>query len=90
MGEAIWPQTLAAWGPLLLLGLGVHIAGQGGLAFGFGRVPAGPASIIILIQPLVSAIAGWVMFGEALVPLQWLGAALVLAGAWLTRRGSET
>lgn len=90
MGEDIWPQTLAAWGPLLLLGLGVHIAGQGGLAFGLGRVPAGLASIIILIQPMVAALAGWLIFDEAMVPIQIFGAALVLAGAWLARRSAQT
>lgn len=85
-GEDLLPATAAGWIPLLLLGLGVHVFGQGGLAFGLGRVPAALASVVILIQSVVAAIAGWLMFGETLVPIQFLGAALVLAGVWMARR----
>ena len=88
-GEALWPQSSYAWTILLLLGVGVHVAGQGGMAFGFGRVPAGPASILILFQPLVAAAAGWVLFGETMVAIQFLGAGAVLAGAWLSRRAAR-
>ena len=67
MGESLMPPSGLEWLILIGLALGVQIGGQGSVAFGLGRVPAPVASIIILIQPVVSAIAGWVMFGEALV-----------------------
>ncbi len=85
-GEQLVPATLAGWVPLLLLGLVVHVGGQGGIAFGLGRTPAALATLVILIQPVVAAAAGWVLFNEALVPIQWLGAALVLAGVYAAQR----
>lgn len=86
MGETLLPQTLWGWAPLVALGVVVHAGGQGGIAFGLGRTPAALATLIILIQPVVAAAAGWVIFAEALVPLQWLGAALVLAGVYAAQR----
>ena len=85
-GEVLTPATMAGWLPLLALAMIVHIGGQGGIAFGLGRTPAVLASLIILVQPVVAAAAGWVLFGEALVPIQWLGAALVLAGVYAAQR----
>ncbi len=85
-GETVLPPTALGWLPLLALGIIVHAFGQGGIAFGLGRTPAALATLIILIQPVVAACAGWVLFNEALVPIQWLGAALVLAGVYAAQR----
>lgn len=86
VGETLLPQTLWGWTPLIALGVVVHAGGQGGIAFGLGRTPAALATLIILIQPVVAAAAGWIIFAEALVPMQWLGAALVLAGVYAAQR----
>ncbi|MGX6648499.1 DMT family transporter [Maricaulaceae bacterium MS644] len=85
-GEALAPSSLSGWAPLIALGLIVHCAGQGGVAFGLGRTPAALASLIILVQPVVAAAAGWWLFAEALVPVQWAGAALVLLGVYAAQR----
>lgn len=85
-GEPVLPSTALGWLPLLALGIIVHAGGQGGIAFGLGRTPAALATLIILIQPVVAACAGWILFDEALVPIQWLGAALVLAGVYAAQR----
>lgn len=85
-GEPVLPATALGWAPLLALGFIVHAGGQGGVAFGLGRTPAALATLIILIQPVVAACAGWILFDEALVPIQWLGAALVLAGVYAAQR----
>jgi len=89
-GETILPGSLTDWLVLIGLAVGVQIVGQGGVAFGLGRVPAPVASIIILIQPVVASIAGWLMFGEAFAPIQYAGAALVLTGVWWVQRKSRT
>jgi len=85
-GETLLPGSMTDWLVLLGLAVGVQIIGQGGVAFGLGRVAAPVASIIILIQPVVASIAAWAMFGEAFVPIQYAGAALVLAGVWWVQR----
>ncbi|MEO1039852.1 MAG: EamA family transporter [Pseudomonadota bacterium] len=86
--EPFLPQSAAGWLPLLALGLIVHIGGQGGLAFGLGRVPAALAALIILIQPVVAATLGWFLFGESLIAVQIFGAGLVLVGVYAAQRTS--
>lgn len=86
MGESLLPPSGTEWLILAVLAVGIQIGGQGGVAFGLGRVPAPVASIVILVQPVISAIAGWVMFGEALIAIQIFGAGLVLTGVWLAQR----
>jgi drug/metabolite transporter (DMT)-like permease len=85
-GETILPGSMLDWTVLLGLAIGVQIVGQGSVTFGLGRVPAPVASIIILIQPVIGSIAGWWMFGETFAPIQYIGAALVLAGVWWVQR----
>lgn len=93
-GEPFVPATgfpgplaaLAAFWPLLVLGLVSHAGGQGLLAFGLGRVPVALASVLILIQPVMAGLAGWSILGEALGPVQLAGGALVLSGVWLARK----
>ncbi len=84
--EPLLPPEPAGWLPLLALALIVHVGGQGGVAYGLGHTPAALATLIILIQPVVSALVGWMMFGEAFTPLQWIGAAFVLIGVYAAQR----
>ena len=81
-GEDLLPATAEGWVPLILLGVVVHGLGQGAIMFGLGRVPAPVAALLILIQPVVAAIAGWVIFDEALSTIQIAGAGIILAGLY--------
>ena len=74
------------WWPLVILGLVAHVGGQGLLAVGFGMVPTHIASVLILWQPVLVALLGWVILSEALTPIQLAGGALVLVGVWLAKR----
>ena len=74
------------WWPLVILGLVAHVGGQGLLAVGFGMVPTHIASVLILWQPVLVALLGWVILSEALTPIQLAGGALVLIGVWLAKR----
>lgn len=85
MGEDIIPASGAGW--LACLGLAVvHVAGQGSIAWALGRLPASIASVVVLAQPVVAAVAGWILFHEALTPLQMAGGALTLAGVVIAQR----
>jgi drug/metabolite transporter (DMT)-like permease len=79
----IW---VSAWWPLLVLGLVAHVGGQGLLAVGFGMVPTHVASVLVLWQPVLAAILGWLLLSEALSPVQLLGGGFVLVGVWLAKR----
>lgn len=88
-GEQLLPSTAYGWGVLITLGLVAHVFGQGLVAFGMREAPVGLASILLLTQPLVATIAAWVIFGEAMGPIEAAGAGLVLTGlliASLARR----
>jgi drug/metabolite transporter (DMT)-like permease len=84
--EAFLPARLTGWLPLLGLGLFSHIAGQGGLAYALGRLPAAFSALVILVQPIVAAALAWMLFGEALGSAQLAGGALVIAGIVLAQR----
>lgn len=89
IGEHLLPSTAYGWGVLIALGFVAHVFGQGLVAFGMREAPVGLASILVLTQPLVATIAAWVIFSEAMGPVETAGAGLILAGlaiASLARR----
>lgn len=89
-GEVFFPPpSLTAWGVLVVFGLVVQLGGQGLLAFALGRVDATLASVVILLQPVLAALLGWILFQEAMAALQLAGGAAILVGIWLARRGSN-
>lgn len=85
LGESVIPASLAGWGACLGLAL-VHVAGQGGVAWSLGRLPASVTAVVVLIQPVVAGILGWVIFEEAMTAIQMTGGALVLAGVVMAQR----
>ena len=70
---------------LLAMGVVSHAGGQGLLSVALGRLPATFSSLVIFLEALVAAIAGWVVLGERLTLVQILGGALILFGIWIAR-----
>jgi drug/metabolite transporter (DMT)-like permease len=73
---------------LVGLALVTQILGQGLIAYAFAHLPASISSVSLLIQPVMAALYAWILFQEAVSPAQFLGAAIVLAGIWVAKRGS--
>ena len=71
-----WPAHL--W--LGLLALISQVIGWLLIAPALPRLPALETSIVLLVQPVFALVWGVLFFAERLSPVQWLGAALVLAG----------
>jgi drug/metabolite transporter (DMT)-like permease len=66
------------------------VLGQGLLVYGIGHVPPLVVGLALLTQPAISGLVGWVVYGETLGPLDWLGAAAIGAAlvlVQLPRRG---
>jgi len=84
MDEPLWPTTALGWFACIGLGF-VHVAGQGSIAWALGRLPTAITSLVVLIQPVIAALLGWVLFAEAIGPWQILGAALTLSGVVLAQ-----
>jgi drug/metabolite transporter (DMT)-like permease len=78
-----WPND---WRPVLALALSSQLVGQGLMVFASGRLPAFIVGLGLLVQPLVSAAAGWLFFGEALGPVELAGAAMIAVALVLIRR----
>jgi drug/metabolite transporter (DMT)-like permease len=85
-GEAILPRTAENWAVVLTLGLVAHVFGQGLVAYGMRTAPVGLASILLLIQPVVAAIAAWFIFDETFTPVEMAGALMVLLGLAVASR----
>jgi drug/metabolite transporter (DMT)-like permease len=50
------------------------------------RLPAAFSSVTLLVQPVVTTIAGWALLGERLGLRQLLGGLVVMAGIVLAQR----
>ena len=89
LGEQILPATRAGWAACVGLGV-VHVAGQGSIAWALGRLSAATASVTVLVQPIVVAMLGWLLFGELLSGRQTMGATVAVSGVvlaqWASRR----
>lgn len=88
LGEDMIPATAAGWAACIGMGL-MHVTGQGGVAWALGRLPASVTAVTILIQPIVAAGLGWMVFGETLSPIQALGGVLVLVAIVLAQWSSR-
>jgi drug/metabolite transporter (DMT)-like permease len=86
--QPMLPAAMAGWWVLIGLAIVSQILGQGLIAYAFAHLPASLSSVSLLIQPVMAAIFAWIIFGEAIGPVQFVGGAVVLAGIWLARRGS--
>jgi drug/metabolite transporter (DMT)-like permease len=83
LGGPVSAFQLAA--ALIAMGVVSHAGGQGLLSIALGRLPATFSSLVIFLEAVVAALAGWVVLGEPLTLVQGLGGALILFGIWIAR-----
>jgi drug/metabolite transporter (DMT)-like permease len=88
-GESLVATSFYGWAVLLGLALVSHAGGQSLIAYAFAYLPASFSSVALLLQPAVAAVLAWLLFGEALGPLQALGGVVILAGLVIARRASQ-
>lgn len=91
--RASWPVGARAWLHIGISGLLVHGIYLGGVFVAIGQgLPAGVASLVVGVQPLLTAVgAGWLL-GTAVSARQWVGLVLGFAGVALVvadRLGAE-
>lgn len=81
-GEQIIPTN---WVPLLILALSSQVLGQGFLTYALPHFSPLIIGLALLLQPALSALAGWIAFEEAMTPLDYVGGAMVMAALVLVR-----
>jgi drug/metabolite transporter (DMT)-like permease len=86
--KAPWPKTKQQWFHIAVSGLLVHAIYLGGVFSAIAKgFPAGLASLVVGLQPLLTAfIAGWLL-KETIVKRQWFGLVLGLVGIALVLSG---
>jgi drug/metabolite transporter (DMT)-like permease len=82
--EQILPVTAVGWAACIGLGA-MHVVGQGSIAWALGRLPAEVASVVVLVQPVVAAVLGWLVFNELFGTWQAVGGAVALSGVVLAQ-----
>ena len=82
LGEQIVP---ADWTFVLILALSSQVIGQGLLVYAIGSLSPLVVGLTLLTQPAISALVGWLAYGEALSPMDWVGAAAIAAALVLVR-----
>jgi drug/metabolite transporter (DMT)-like permease len=82
--RAPWPESPQAWFHIGVAGLLLHGIYLGGVFIAISKgLPAGVTSLVVGLQPLLTAAgAGWLL-GEVVLKRQWLGLLLGLLGVGL-------
>lgn len=82
--RSAWPRSRRAYRDTAIAGLLLHAGYLGGVFIAIDHgMPAGLSSIIISLQPILTAVLAQSMLGEGITRRQWLGLALGFAGVGL-------
>jgi drug/metabolite transporter (DMT)-like permease len=82
LGEQIIPQD---WTWVLMLAIGSQVVGQGLLVYAIGSLSPLIVGLTLLTQPALSALIGWLTYGEKLRPFDWFGALAIGVALVLVR-----
>jgi drug/metabolite transporter (DMT)-like permease len=90
LGEQIVPHN---WTFVIILAISSQVLGQGLLVYALGGLSPLVVGLTLLTQPAISALVGWLAYGETLSPFDWVGAIIIGAALVLVRlpeRGLRT
>lgn len=82
LGERIVPGD---WTPVAVLALSSQVVGQGLLIYAIVWFTPLVVGLTLLVQPVVAALVGWLLFGELLTPIDWIGALAIAVALVLIR-----
>lgn len=82
LGERIVP---ADWTFVVVLAISSQVLGQGLLVYAIGALPPLVVGLTLLTQPAISALVGWLDYGETLQPFDWIGAFAIATALVLVR-----
>ncbi len=82
MGERVMPSD---WTPLIALALSGQLIGQGLMIYAAGWFSPLVLGLSLMLQPAVSALAGWLLFGETMTAIDIVGMTAVAMALVLVR-----
>ncbi|BAZ91261.1 MULTISPECIES: DMT family transporter [Cylindrospermopsis] len=81
----LFPTSWQTWLTVISLGVLCQIIGQGLLIHNLKQFSSGFVTLLMLIEPLLTALFAWVIFGEKLSPLNWIAFFLILTGIYIAK-----
>lgn len=88
-GAALMGFSALAWACLAALALGPQLMGHSAFNWALKHVSATFIAIVILGEPIGSALLAWLIFNEGFAPLQLAGFGLLMIGIYLASRGER-
>ena len=86
ISDLFWLGTsLAGWGILFLLAAGPTLAGFGTYNISLSYLPSSVANLIVSLEPAITAVMAYFLFGELLNGTQIVGSLMILAGVIFLR-----
>ncbi len=82
MGEKILPDN---WAPLIALAISSQIVGQGLMTYALPHFSPLIIGLALLLQPALSAFAGYMLFAEAMTTMDIFGGVMVMTALVLVR-----
>jgi len=89
LDQPFWPHTGQGWLVVVALALLTQSLGQGSITYALTHLPVSLSATTLLLQPLLSTLGAWLLFGERLGAAQLAGGAVLLAAIWLARRSAR-
>ena len=86
MSETLVPLRIQSLAAPLFLAICAHVLGQGFIIYGGGLAPPSISGVVVMLQPVASALVAWPLFAEPLNAVQLAGAAAILTGVWLASK----
>lgn len=85
--RAPFPHSGREYANVAVVALLVHACYLGGVFVSLdGGMPAGTTAMLVGLQPILTVLLAWLWLGEGVVPRQWAGLVLGLAGVYFVVR----
>jgi drug/metabolite transporter (DMT)-like permease len=84
--DLLWlGESVAGWGILFLLAAGPTLAGFGLYNVSLSHLPSSVANLIVSLEPAITAVMAYLLFGELLNDIQILGSLMILVAVIFLR-----
>ncbi|MFL7870322.1 MAG: DMT family transporter [Anaerolineales bacterium] len=84
--DLLWlGDSLAGWSILILLAAGPTLTGFGTYNISLSYLPSSVANLIVSLEPAITAIMAYFLFGELLTGIQIIGSLMILTGVVFLR-----
>lgn len=81
----IFPDSKLGWLSVIALALVCQLLGQGLLIYSLKKVSSAFVSVLLLLEPAISALLAWIVFAESLTLANGLGFLVILVGVYIAK-----